>query len=137
MVSTHVGRVVAGHWITEARRWAIWARDGLACVYCGVSLEEGARLTLDHVRPRSHGGSHASTNLVTACVHCNSVRAATSIQVFCEHLRSLAVPSEVIETIPDRVLKATQRPVDLARGRALAAAAKAGKAWGFARYIKG
>jgi len=74
---------------------------------------------------------------VTACIHCNSVRAVTSIQVFCERLRSLSVPSEVVEAIPDRVRKATRRPVDLARGRALAAAAKAGKAWGFAKYIRG
>jgi hypothetical protein len=128
---------VTGRWITEARRWAIWARDGFACVYCGVSLAAGARLTLDHVRPRARGGTHASTNLVTACVHCNSVRADTSIRVFCARLRVLAVPAEVVDAIPARVRAATRRPVDLTRGHALAAAAKAGKAWGFAKYIKG
>ena len=128
---------MTGHWITEARRWAIWARDGFACVYCGVSLAAGARLTLDHVRPRARGGTHASTNLVTACVYCNSVRADASIGAFCARLRELAVPAEVVDGIRARVRAATRRAVDRAQGRALAAAAKAGKAWGFAKYIKG
>ena len=33
------------NWIRPEKRRALYLRDGLACVYCGDSLEDGARLT--------------------------------------------------------------------------------------------
>ena len=48
-------------------RRALFARDGNACQYCG----SGARLTLDHVNPRSRGGESTWENVVTACSPCN------------------------------------------------------------------
>lgn len=48
-------------------RRALFARDGNACQYCG----SGARLTLDHVLPRSRGGVSAWDNVVAACAPCN------------------------------------------------------------------
>ena len=45
-------------------RRALFARDGWRCVYCGTS---SARLTLDHVIPRSRGGESVWENVVTAC----------------------------------------------------------------------
>lgn len=62
------------NWISQVSRLAIYLRDGLACLYCSASVEGGARLTLDHVKPRSKGGTNGATNLVTACVSCNSAR---------------------------------------------------------------
>lgn len=59
------------NWIRQDKRLAIYLRDGLACAYCGQSLEAGARLTLDHVRAFVLGGRHHESNLVTACEHCN------------------------------------------------------------------
>jgi 5-methylcytosine-specific restriction endonuclease McrA len=47
-------------------RRAVLARDGHACVYCGVRAD-----TIDHVRPRSRGGQHVWTNVVAACARCN------------------------------------------------------------------
>jgi 5-methylcytosine-specific restriction endonuclease McrA len=49
-------------------RRALFARDGWSCVYCG---ERGGRLTLDHVVPRSRGGSSDWDNVVTSCAPCN------------------------------------------------------------------
>lgn len=49
-------------------RRALFARDGFRCVYCGTS---GGRLTLDHVVPRSRGGTSVWENVVTACAPCN------------------------------------------------------------------
>lgn len=73
-------------WITKKRRAAIYARDGRCCVYC----TRGDRgLTLDHLRPRSKGGSHASGNLVTACSTCNSLRRHASVRGFCLDVASL------------------------------------------------
>ena len=49
-------------------RRVLFARDGWRCVYCG---ENGGRLTLDHVVPRSRGGGSEWENVVTACAPCN------------------------------------------------------------------
>ena len=77
---------VTGHWIGKARREALYERDGRACVYC-QSPNRG--LTLDHLRPRCKGGSNKSSNLVTACRTCNSVRGHASLRSFCLDIASL------------------------------------------------
>lgn len=46
-------------------------RDDHRCQYCGERFEARA-LTLDHVVPRSRGGTTSWTNIVTACRDCNS-----------------------------------------------------------------
>lgn len=70
------------HWITDNRRLAIYLRDGLACVYCGSSVEEGTKLTLDHILPYSQGGTNETGNLLTCCHKCNSSRGVRSVTVF-------------------------------------------------------
>jgi 5-methylcytosine-specific restriction endonuclease McrA len=70
-----------------ASKSAILERDNHQCVYCGCSLrftqtpceqEPGTFLvhgnipTIDHVVPSSRGGSNKASNLVAACVSCNS-----------------------------------------------------------------
>ena len=69
-------------WIRPVKRLAIYHRDNLACVYCGATMEEGARLTLDHVVPCLLGGTNEAGNLVTACLACNSAKQARSIAEF-------------------------------------------------------
>ncbi len=49
-------------------RQNIFKRDGYRCQYCGAI----DNLTLDHVIPKSRGGSSTWDNLVTACKTCNS-----------------------------------------------------------------
>jgi 5-methylcytosine-specific restriction endonuclease McrA len=49
------------------------------CAYCGVS---GVSLELDHVVPRSHGGSDRESNRVPACHRCNQQKGNQSIQEF-------------------------------------------------------
>jgi 5-methylcytosine-specific restriction endonuclease McrA len=49
-------------------RRAIFARDRWTCQYCGRSR---GTLTVDHVIPRSKGGSSAWDNIVTCCAPCN------------------------------------------------------------------
>ena len=48
-------------------RRAVFARDGHRCQYCGSAAEN-----IDHVIPRSRGGSHAWDNVVAACRRCNT-----------------------------------------------------------------
>jgi 5-methylcytosine-specific restriction endonuclease McrA len=52
-------------------RSKIYKRDNHTCVYCG----SGKNLTLDHVMPRSRGGTNEWTNLVTSCIKCNLKKA--------------------------------------------------------------
>lgn len=49
-------------------RKMIYERDGYKCLYCGSS----SNLSVDHVIPKSRGGEDSWTNLVTACLSCNS-----------------------------------------------------------------
>jgi 5-methylcytosine-specific restriction endonuclease McrA len=56
----------------------VLARDKFTCQYCGEEFKT-AELTLDHVVPRSKWKGHGSptiwTNIVTACLRCNSKKA--------------------------------------------------------------
>lgn len=71
-------------WINNKTRLAIYLRDGLACVYCGSSIEDGHQLSLDHLKPRSKGGCNSPKNLVTCCRKCNSSRGNRPVKVFAE-----------------------------------------------------
>jgi 5-methylcytosine-specific restriction endonuclease McrA len=48
-------------------RRAVFARDGHRCQYCGAQAEN-----IDHVVPRSRGGTHSWDNVVACCRRCNS-----------------------------------------------------------------
>ena len=51
-------------------RRTVMARDRYTCQYCGTQPAK-SNLTLDHVTPRSRGGSTHWDNVVTACIPCN------------------------------------------------------------------
>lgn len=70
------------NWIRQEKRLAIYCRDGLACAWCGDSVENGTKLTLDHLTPHSKGGSNHETNLVTCCHRCNCSRGNRSVKAF-------------------------------------------------------
>ena len=53
-------------------RRAVFYRDGFTCQYCGKTTKE---LTLDHIVPRSRGGTHIWENVVSACIPCNHRKA--------------------------------------------------------------
>jgi hypothetical protein len=71
------------NWVRQTTRLAIYLRDGMACAYCGDTTEDGARLSLDHLKPHSHGGGNNPANLVTCCTRCNSARGNRSVRSFC------------------------------------------------------
>lgn len=70
----------------EVFRQRIFSRDGGKCFWCGQELflivkgmdvsgiPKKVRATLDHVQPKSRGGSNGSSNLVTCCPNCNGKR---------------------------------------------------------------
>lgn len=57
-------------------RYQVLRRDNYTCRYCGA-FAPVAKLVVDHVTPRKHGGPDALENLVTACDPCNSGKSAT------------------------------------------------------------
>jgi 5-methylcytosine-specific restriction endonuclease McrA len=63
---THYVRVPHRSRVPLSRR-AVFARDGHRCQYCNRAAEN-----IDHVVPRSRGGSHTWENVVAACRACNS-----------------------------------------------------------------
>jgi 5-methylcytosine-specific restriction endonuclease McrA len=59
--------------VTFSRR-NIYKRDRYTCQYCG--LQPGSEeLTIDHVLPRSRGGTSTWQNCVLACLECNKRKA--------------------------------------------------------------
>ena len=109
------------NWIRQEKRLAIYIRDGLACAYCGDSVERGAMLTLDHVRPHSHGGSNEADNLVTCCKRCNSSRGdrpvARFARVVAAYLNHGAEAGEIIA----HVRNCTRRELPMDDAKALIA----------------
>ena len=65
-----------------ARRLAeLIERDGEACVWCGRELWR-RDLSLEHLCPRSRGGSTEEENLLVACRTCNRARRSKSPAAF-------------------------------------------------------
>ncbi|MFF3491401.1 RNA-guided endonuclease IscB [Streptomyces sp. NPDC002795] len=62
----------------EVREYLL-AKFGRACIYCGIT---GVPLNIDHVRPRSKGGSDRVSNLVLACVKCNEKKSNRPVEEF-------------------------------------------------------
>lgn len=73
-------------------RFIIFQRDGFRCAYCGSTpMDDGIRLNLDHIIPKTKEGSHTAGNLITSCSKCNSTKSdrllpAESLNYFLEYV---------------------------------------------------
>lgn len=94
-------------WITRPKRLAIYTRDGMACVYCGNTIEDGATLSLDHIFPYSstEKPDNHETNLVTCCKKCNSSRGNRALKDWCkvvaEYINNKVTKDDILEHITD------------------------------------
>jgi len=78
--------VAAPKKIAARTRFFILQRDNFRCQYCGASpASEGVKLHVDHIDPKSKGGSHDNSNLITACNDCNLGKG--NIEIFTNGLR--------------------------------------------------
>jgi 5-methylcytosine-specific restriction endonuclease McrA len=115
-------------WLHPTTRRRIYERDRWRCVWCrcevaqlgmrgvkGVSVEgvvftDGLQLrqaSIDHVVPRTRGGSNNSSNLITCCVACNAVRGDQSVPEFARHQACWSEPPAMV--IVRRVRNAQRR----------------------------
>jgi hypothetical protein len=97
------------NWIRQSTRLAIYLRDGLACAYCGATVEGGTQLTLDHLTAHSHGGSNDPSNLVTCCHRCNCARGNRSVRAFCRSVAAYLNHGVKVEMIERRVRNCAKR----------------------------
>lgn len=77
--------------------------NGSECFYCGKSLVVGSgrrenMVTIDHIVPRSHGGSDNVRNLVPSCKCCNEAKRDLSVEEF--RLLRRAQLSEFAKKVP-------------------------------------
>lgn len=105
------------NWIRPERRLAIYLRDGLACCYCGATVEDGAKLTLDHIVAHSKGGSNEAGNLVTCCHKCNSSRGNRSWRKFAAAVASYLNHGTTPEEIIAHISRTRKRVVDVAEAK--------------------
>ncbi|KTR08287.1 hypothetical protein NS184_06050 [Curtobacterium luteum] len=69
----------------KRRRYEIYARDNFTCGICDDAVDmtlhwnDDMAASLDHIRPRSHGGDDSNENLRMAHRVCNSLRQAPEL----------------------------------------------------------
>lgn len=87
--------------VSLSDRFHILERDAFRCRYCGRAAPD-ARLQVDHIMPRSAGGTDDDANLVTACFDCNQGK----------HTRVLR-PLPGIETRQEALKRIARRHVEM------------------------
>ena len=59
------------------QRVRVLKRDNYTCAYCGLDANQ-----VDHIIPRSAGGTHDLDNLVACCKQCNTRKGSKNEAVF-------------------------------------------------------
>jgi hypothetical protein len=75
-------------------------RDKYKCTYCGVSGNE-AELEVDHIIPKSKGGSHHISNLTTACRKCNQQKSNKYMQPNNDNFEPIGLPGLYVMILDD------------------------------------
>jgi len=86
-------------WIRRSTRSRIYSRDAYCCQYCGCHVTPGAggNATLDHIVPVELGGSNDPSNLVTACLSCNSTKQDRSTSEFVTYLTARGINADGVK----------------------------------------
>lgn len=113
------GKYQGMNWITQIKRLSIYLRDGLACAYCGASLEEGTQLTLDHIKPHSQGGTNKETNFVTCCHKCNTSRGNRPVEEFANATAAYLDHGVQAADIVKHIKNCTKRKLDKEAAKAM------------------
>lgn len=106
----------------EVRQY-LFAKFGRTCVYCQAS-GDGVRLEVEHVIPRSRGGSNRVSNLALACAACNNAKGTLTAAEFghpevekrCKQPLKDAAAVNATRWALYRRLQATGLPVEVGTG---------------------
>lgn len=60
-------------------RFLIMQRDNFRCQLCGITVQDGARMEIDHKHPVALGGTDTESNLWTLCFECNRGKSDLSL----------------------------------------------------------
>lgn len=63
-------------------------KTGYTCQYCGGTSKD-KRLEIEHIHPKSRGGSNRLNNLTIACRSCNSDKNSDTLEEYLERLKRL------------------------------------------------
>ncbi len=102
-------------------------RDGPVCHYCGTRLATKAdergellenQITLDHIVPRSRGGSNHLENFVLSCPGCNQWKGREQYEKHCARCRArfAKVAEELARKAASSALKRRQLTRTNSRG---------------------
>ena len=81
---------------------AVFVAAAFRCAYCRVQTyidlprSHPLRATIDHIKPRSKGGTEDRENLCCCCFRCNQDKADLTEDEFAAYRRSTAVPGRAI-----------------------------------------
>ena len=78
----------------------VWVRDEGKCQYCGIHVPPDG-YTLDHVVPKTRGGTTHWGNVVTCCYTCNQKKGDKSVQQAGMKLLKPVVKPQVLPYIHD------------------------------------
>jgi len=74
----------------------LWLRDGKRCRYCGKKITF-KNSTVDHIKPKSKGGSNTYANMVNACKTCNEKKSNRTLKA--AKMEILQVPGNYFKTL--------------------------------------
>ena len=116
------------NWIWIRSRYAIYLRDGMACVYCGADATT-KRMGLDHIVPVAAGGQNKADNLVTCCETCNSRKNTKPMRQWLKEIKDNGSIRKYIDAAIVKEIKPYRKEAKLllARRKAAKDAAKAAK----------
>jgi len=84
-------------------RFAILRRDGFTCIYCGGTPPK-VLLEVDHIVPKSDGGTDDEANLCTACTDCNRGKGSKRLE---EGIAS-SIGERSLESLRERLQQARE-----------------------------
>ena len=105
--------------IRPKKRTALYVADAYSCCWCGSTPDDGVKLNLDHVIPRTDPTvpkhrQNLDTNLLTSCETCNKRRQDLPVAKWIEEITDTpaerdALHASIARKLADRADKAIMR----------------------------
>lgn len=77
--------------ISKKTRTQVLERDGFRCKFCGATAEQ-SQIQVDHITPKSKGGTDSLNNLATLCLDCNQEKSDQYFGDYMNLVQSKQIP---------------------------------------------